>query len=313
MPNPFTIRIFVPDGDSEGLRIIDRMNWTGLGIVFPREKWLDVKLRSELDRTGVYILVGYESTENDELPLLYIGQSDCIKNRIDYHYQNKDFWNWCIVFVSGNNGLNRAHVTWLEYALIQKALESKRSHLDNGNTPQEPVLSEAEKADTQAFLKEIIQILPLVGLQAFEVPKPVAIPKASSNDIPQLATIITAPILVTIEEKDTIIVPAQKEGFEREFLTNDCWYAIRISGGMLQKIKYIAAYQTSPVSAITHYAPIETIEPYGEEGKYKLIFSEKAKSIDLIPFDDAPKGSMQGARYTSLSRLKSAKKLTDVF
>jgi hypothetical protein len=311
MPNPFTIRIFLPDGDAEGLRIIDRMNWTGLGIVIPREKWLDVKLRSELDKTGVYILVGYESNENDELPLLYIGQSDCIKNRIDSHYQNKDFWNWCIVFVSANNGLNRAHVTWLEYALIQKALKSKRSHLDNGNTPQEPVLSESEKADTQAFLKEIIQILPLVGLRAFEVPKPVALPKASSEDITQLTTVISDPILATVKEKDTIIVPAQRDGFEREFLTNDCWYAIRISGGMLQKIKYIAAYQTAPVSAITHYAPVERIEPYGEEGKYKLIFSEKATAIDSIPFSDAPQGTMQGARYTNLQRLKLARKLTD--
>jgi hypothetical protein len=39
MADPFTIRIFVPDGDPEGLRIIDRMNWTGLGIVFRREDW----------------------------------------------------------------------------------------------------------------------------------------------------------------------------------------------------------------------------------------------------------------------------------
>jgi len=311
MPNPFTIRIFLPDGDAEGLRIIDRMNWTGLGIVFPREKWLDVKLRNELDKTGVYILVGYESNENDELPLLYIGQSDCIKSRIESHYQNKDFWNWCIVFVSANNGLNRAHVTWLEYALIQKALKSKRSHLDNGNTPQEPVLSESEKADTQAFLKEIIQILPLVALRAFEVPKPVALPKASSEDIPQLLTVISDRASVTVKEKDTIIVPAQRDGFEREFLTNDCWYAIRISGGMLQKIKYIAAYQTAPISAITHYAPVERIEPYGEEGKYKLIFSEKATEIDSIPFADAPQGTMQGARYTNLQRLKSARKLID--
>jgi hypothetical protein len=312
MPNPFTIRIFLPDGDAEGLRIIDRMNWTGLSIVFPREKWLDVKLRSELDKTGIYILVGHESDENDELPLLYVGQSDCVRNRIDSHYQNKDFWNWCIVFVSANNGLNRAHVTWLEYALIQKAQKLKRSHLDNGNTPQEPILSESEKADTQAFLKEIIQILPLVGLRAFEVPKPVAIPKASSKDIAQLPTINPNPILAIGEEKDTIIVPAQKEGFEREFLANDCWYAIRISGGMLQKIKYIAAYQTSPVSAITHYAPVERIEPYGEEGKYKLIFSEKAKLINPIPFADAPQGTMQGSRYTNLQRLNSAKKLTDL-
>src|SRR5690606_23525308 len=43
MADPFTIRIFVPDGDPEGVRLIDRMNWTGLGIVFPRGKWPEVR------------------------------------------------------------------------------------------------------------------------------------------------------------------------------------------------------------------------------------------------------------------------------
>jgi integrase len=30
--DPFTIRIFAPDGNPEGVRIIDRLNWTGLGM-----------------------------------------------------------------------------------------------------------------------------------------------------------------------------------------------------------------------------------------------------------------------------------------
>ncbi len=313
MADPFTIRIFVPNGDPEGVRIIDRMNWTGLGIAFPRAKWLETRSRSEFDRTGVYILVGYEGKKDNELPTLYIGQSDGVRNRIDSHYQSKDFWNWGIVFVSANNGLNRAHVTWLEYALIQRAFHAKRSQLDNGNMPQEPVLSESEKADTQGFLKEIMQILPIVGLQAFEFPKAVAIPKASSNDITDPPAIVqTDTPLAVIVQNDTVIVPAQKEGFEGVFLGEDCWYAIRISGGMLQQIKYIAGYQTAPVSAITHYAPINRIEPYGEEGKYKLIFSEKAKPIGPIPFGDAPKGTMQSPRYTSFARLQSAKELPDL-
>ncbi len=87
---------------------------------------------------------------------------------------------------------------------------------------------------------------------------------------------------------------------------------LHISGGMLQQIKYIAGYQTAPVSAITHYAPINRIEPYGEEGKYKLIFSEKAKPIGPIPFGAAPKGTMQSTRYTSFARLQSAKELPDL-
>ena len=81
---------------------------------------------------------------------------------------------------------------------------------------------------------------------------------------------------------------------------------------MLARIKYIAAYQTLPVSAVTHYAPVTRIEPYGEEDKCKLIFSEKAKPIGPIPFGDAPQGTMQGPRYTSLSKLLTATKLTDM-
>lgn len=302
MADPFTIRIFVPDGDPEGVRLIDRMNWTGLGLVFPRAKWLEVRQRQELQRTGIYILVGY-STQDDDLPTLYIGQADGVRGRIESHYTGKDFWDWGAVFVSNSGGLNRAHVTWLEYALVKRATEAKRCHLDNGNSPQEPALSEAEKADTRAFLKEILQILPLVGLRAFEIPKAVAVPQAADPAVvPQPKS----------AKPDTIIVPAQKEGFEKVFLGEDCWYAVRISGGMLDKIKYIAGYQTQPVSAITHYAPVSRIEPYGEGGKYKLVFSEPAKAIGPIPYADAPQGAMQGPRYTTFAKLQTAKKLTDL-
>ncbi len=80
---------------------------------------------------------------------------------------------------------------------------------------------------------------------------------------------------------------------------------------MLDKIKYIAAYQSQPVSAITHYAPVDRIEPYGESGKYKIIFSEAAKPIGPIPYADAPTGAMQGPRYITFEKLKSASKLSD--
>jgi hypothetical protein len=316
MPDPFTIRIFVPTGDPEGVRLIDRMNWTGLGIAFPRSKWSEVRQRSECIRAGVYILDGFQegnqeddpgaSSSSPSLPTVYIGQADGVRDRIDSHYQTKDFWDRGIIFVSNSGGLNRAHVTWLEYALVKRAIETGRCRLDNGNTPQEPGLTEAEKADTQAFLKEILQILPLVGLRAFEFPKAVATPRTTST--------IAPPQGQSSEQPDTVIVPARRDGFEKVFLGKDCWYAIRISGGMLDKIKYIAVYQTAPVMAITHYAPVDRIEPYGDEGKYKLIFSLKAREIPQgkIPFGDAPQGAMQGPRYTTFAKLMAAKKLTDL-
>ena len=125
--DPFTIRIFVPDGDPEGVRIIDRMNWTGLGIVFPREKWPTTKLRAEFSRPGVYILTGYRSAE-DELPTIYIGEGDVLRNRIDAHFQNKDFWDRGIVFAASNNSLNKAHVRWLESALVSRAAQAQALH-----------------------------------------------------------------------------------------------------------------------------------------------------------------------------------------
>ena len=94
--------------------IIDRMNWTGLGIVFPREKWPTTKQRAEFARPGVYILTGYHNA-TDELPTIYVGEGDVLRSRIDLHFQNKDFWDRGIVFTASNNGLNKAHVRWLQF------------------------------------------------------------------------------------------------------------------------------------------------------------------------------------------------------
>jgi hypothetical protein len=50
MPEPFTLRIFVPSGDPDGVRIVDRMNWTGRGYAVPRDRWGEAKGRPELTR-----------------------------------------------------------------------------------------------------------------------------------------------------------------------------------------------------------------------------------------------------------------------
>ena len=314
MADPYTIRIFAPYGNPDGLRIIDRMNWTGLGIAFPREDWPKIKQRAEFSRAGVYILIGYaddhpnddvETDPDDDLPTIYIGQSDVVRPRIENHFVNKDFWTSAAVFVSSTTGggLNRAHATWLEHALIHRAIKVKQSHLENSTEPQEPQLSEAERADTQAFLREILQILPLIGLNRFEEPKTVAAPMVKSD--------VSSVPIESDNEPDTIIVPAKQAGFTEVFLGENAWYAIRISAGKIPKIKYIAAYQSLPVAAITHVAPVAKIEPYGDKGKYRVVFSEPAKPIGPIPFGDAPSGFMRSARYTTYQKLQKAKELTD--
>lgn len=295
MANPFTIRIFVPDGDPEGIRIIDRLSSTGIFFAFPRDKWSAIKNRPELRGAGIYILSGYSNPE-DELPTIYVGQADTVTNRIEQHIKTKEFWDKAVVFVSANK-INATHAKWLEHALIKRVVETGRSKVENGNSPLEPTISEAEKAEMNVFLTEIYQTLPLAGLRAFEPPRAVAVP-------------MTQPLT---NAKDTIIVPAQEEGFQEAFIGERAWWAIRIAGGMLDKVKYIAAYRVSPISAITHYAPIKRIEPYGEEGKYKLIFAEPAKEFDNKIEFDLTRGAMQGPRYTNFKKLLIAKKMSDLF
>jgi hypothetical protein len=58
---------------------------------------------------------------------------------------------------------------------------------------------------------------------------------------------------------------------------------------------------------------VKQIEPYGDAGKYRLIFASPAVAIEPIPFGDAPGGYMQGIRYTDHAKLKSAKQVTELF
>lgn len=291
----------MPNGNPNSIKIIEKMNWTGVGIEMSRDDWETHKDRKEFEQAGIYVLIGYD--ENSDLPKVYIGQGDGIGKRIDLHYKEKKFWEKLIVFVSSNNGLNRGHITWIEYALIDKAKTCNRCILDNSNSPKEPILTESEKADTREFLNEMLSIFPLVEVKIFDMPKIIDVDNSKLEKITK-----------NINIQDTVVVPANEDGFIEVFLNQNCWYAIRISGGKLNEIKYIAAYQTAPVSAITYYAEVDSIEAYGDGTKYKLNFKENAIKIEQpISFSGAKQGTLQGPRYTNLEKLLKAKNWQDVF
>lgn len=181
---PFSLRIFVADGDPDGLRIVDRTNWNGRALVFPRAAWAQpsVATRPELQQTGVYLLLG--PREDGEGDRLYFGEGDPIKPRLAMHHSGtgqKDFWTRAICFVSMGQGLNKAHVQFLEANLIRLAKQAKRVPLDNANQPTEPTLSEADRTDMQVFLQHMLGMLPVLGVHAFEQP-----PQAPAVNAPEL-------------------------------------------------------------------------------------------------------------------------------
>jgi hypothetical protein len=163
----YSVRLFMPHGDPDGLRIIDQPNWSGVGVAFPRGAYKEVSKRKEFERTGVYLLVG-PGPDGSAMPAVYIGQSDKIQTRLDSHHKNKDFWEWAVFFVSKDNALNVAAAQYIESRLIERAVSAKRCHLDNGNEPAGPNLADADAADAEGFLAHMLRVLPLLGISAFE-------------------------------------------------------------------------------------------------------------------------------------------------
>ena len=165
MCKPYSIRVFLPGGDPDGLRIIEKSGWSGVGLVVPRSLFGEGKQRKELARTGAYVLVG--PPEDSGLPRVYVGEGDPIRPRLEQHAAKKDFWTSCISFASKDENLNKAHVQYLEARLVALAAQSKRCVLDNGNVPALPSLSEADAADAEGFLAEMLLCFPVLGLGVF--------------------------------------------------------------------------------------------------------------------------------------------------
>ena len=117
---------------------------------------------------------------------------------------------------------------------------------------------------------------------------------------------------------DTIVCPAKEEGFKEIFLAQSRWYPIRLSSKMIPKLKYIAIYETTPVSSIRWIGEVEKIEKckkdyYEGTGKYEIIIKNKQK-IKPIPLSEEPlKEIPYGPKYSRMSLIKKARYIRDIF
>ncbi len=103
-----SIRVFLADGSPDGLWVIEKSNWTGVGLMWPRAVHASARKRSELVRPGVYVLVG--PSEVSDKSRIYVGEADVLRKRLDQHHANRDFWTRAIAFTTKDANLNKAHV-----------------------------------------------------------------------------------------------------------------------------------------------------------------------------------------------------------
>jgi len=157
--NSATIKLFLPRGDAKSLRTAEISNWTGKAVAAPRTELEELLVREELEKTGVYILIGSDPLTN--APLAYIGEAEIVRDRLKQH-RTREFWISAMIFVSKDENLTKAHVRHLESRLIAEATTVKRYKLDQ-NQSGGAKLPEADREDMEVFLFRIKQLLPVLG------------------------------------------------------------------------------------------------------------------------------------------------------
>ena len=154
-----TIKLFLPRGDAKSLRTAEISNWTGKAVAAPRTELDELLAREELDKAGVYILIGSDPLTN--APRAYIGEAEVIRDRLRQH-KTKEFWVSAIVFVSKDENLTKAHVRYLESRLLAEATQVNRFTLEQ-NQAGGSRLPESDREDMEVFLARIRQLLPVLG------------------------------------------------------------------------------------------------------------------------------------------------------
>ena len=163
-PRPFTLQIHAPFGEPEGLRIIEKDNWTGRAVAFPRPRMSHARQVDELARTGVYILRASDPAR------LYIGESDNVLKRLGDHDRDKDWWAEAVGFTSTDDNLTKAHTLYMEASLAKLAADADRAALDNriDLDPAKFARSRADKATAETFLENILICLRALGIHEFD-------------------------------------------------------------------------------------------------------------------------------------------------
>ncbi len=183
---------------------------------------------------------------------MYVGEADGFRDRIKSHL-TKDWWTSLVVFFSADGSLTKSGIQYLESVCVRRLRDAGWCQMENSTDPRLPTVPEEDVGGLRLFAQNVEILMPILGYDVFA--------KAPADAAGELASSEAEPTTPRAREFDTIVCPARQEGFERAFLGQHAWWAIRIGEQNLRKIKYIAMYQILPISAITHYGEVDLSRP----------------------------------------------------
>lgn len=159
-----TIQMCIFEGNPNGRILCELSNWNGRVYKISRNDLSEFANRSDSEYTGVYFLFGKDEENNDTV---YIGEAERMIVRLKQHLKDRDYWNDCVVVISKDNILNKAHVKYLENKFYNLANDSKRASIVNSNVPTCSSISEFDEAMLEEFIENSKLLVNTLGYKVF--------------------------------------------------------------------------------------------------------------------------------------------------
>lgn len=159
-----TIQYYYPDeSNPASLKVFQDQSTQIRAIRFTRDR---LQKASELENASNYAIYFLFSQKDDHSkPVIYIGQSKQGVGRITQHNQTKDFWSYCILFVSDNNVFDMNAIDYMEYYFIHKLVQSKAYQLENKDMrDREPNISTFNQTTYLSYIEQIEFLLRADGI-----------------------------------------------------------------------------------------------------------------------------------------------------
>jgi hypothetical protein len=163
-----TVTYLYPDADKAAhLKVFQERTTQIKAFYFTRDY---MKNAQELESAGNYaVYFLFDQSGEGERTTVYVGQSRQGIRRMDSHRQNKQFWSYCLLFVTDNNSFDALTIDYIEYHYIQKLKKSSQFSLDNKELRvTEPVVSIYDKLIILSFIDQIDFLLRAEGIDFSE-------------------------------------------------------------------------------------------------------------------------------------------------
>ena len=162
-----TIQMYIFDGNPNGRIMCELSNWNGRVYKISRNEISEFSQRDDADNTGVYFLFG-KNEDNDDV--VYIGEAEKIATRLKQHLKEREseYWNDCVVVISKDDLLNKAHAKYLENRYYLLAQNAGRSIVINSTVPTRSSISEYDEAMLEEFISNAKLLVNTLGYKVFD-------------------------------------------------------------------------------------------------------------------------------------------------